>query len=107
MQSSGQQYGSEVMQLQLVWNSNVVHHSTAYSSGLEQQKKVNCYAWMSWLLRIDSGWSVLFTFAGISNFFCLQCLPQLTVLHLDPGLKSIEPFRDVRVVIHVGIPDQA
>lgn len=86
-----------------------MHHVTAYSSGAERQKKVNCYAWMSWLLRIDLGWSVLFTFAGISNIFCLQYLTQLTVLHLDPGLKSIESFRGVRlcVVIHIGIRDQA
>lgn len=80
-----------------------MHHVTAYSSGVEQQKKVNCYARMSWLLRIGWGWSVLFTFGGISNFFCLQYLPQLTVLHLDPSLKSIESFRGVRVVIRLGI----
>lgn len=95
----------EVNSFNYSWNSNVVHHVTAYSSGAEQQKKVNCCAWMSWLLRIDWGWSVLFTFAGISNYFCLQCLPQLTVLHLDTGLKSIESFRDVRAVIHTGIAD--
>lgn len=88
MQFSRQQYGSELLQLQLVWNSYVVHHFTAYLSGAEQQKKVNCYAWMSWLLRIDLGWSVLFTFADTSDYFCLQNLPQLT-LHLDTGLESI------------------
>lgn len=88
MQFSRQQYGSELLQLQLVWNSYVVHHFTAYLSGAEQQKKVNYYAWMSWLLRIDLGWSVLFTFADTSDYFCLQNLPQLT-LHLDTGLESI------------------
>lgn len=101
------QNGSELLQLLLVWNSNVVHHVTAYSSGIKQQKKVNCYTWMSWLLRIDWGWSVLFTVASTSNFFCVQYLPQLTLLHLDTSLKSMESFRDVRAVIHTGMPDQA
>lgn len=105
MQSSRQPYGSELFQLQLVWNSNVVHHVTAYSGGVEQQKKVSCCAWMSWLLRIDLGWNVLFIFAGIFNYFCVQYLPQLTVLHLDTGLKSTESFRDVWAVIHTGRAD--